>query len=185
MTDAEWEELKRESNMNKGGNLVFQPEVYDRMFIHKEQHDYEFFSQPRGNTVVLERDGVVQQCVKTFRDTNNEWSWCGGSWHLDIKKIGFKIAHQGYNFEKLNILKNEGYIHLRIVDRDMVNVPLSFFTPLADSLVYQVPFSLEKMPFENISVSLRIQSDKFSDFEDGGFDVYCILYCNTDRGIEG
>jgi hypothetical protein len=87
-----------------------------------------FFSVPRGANATLIRNGVAAAVAKTFRDTNSENANVVPTklWKIEGVSVGWRHGTPGdpANPTDRDELREGGYLHFRIVDKDIVYLPL-------------------------------------------------------------
>lgn len=87
-----------------------------------------FFSVPRGQTTTLIRAGAVGAFAKTYRDTNMENANVVPT--KMFKFIGMSISYMHEDEGELanpsdrDKIRSGGYLHFRIVDKDILYLPL-------------------------------------------------------------
>lgn len=117
----------RTQNPQKPEDL-WQP-LYDRVeYLAAGSAELGFFSQPLGATATLITGGVAAAKTKSYRDTNMQNSNVVPTKLFRFEGISLAYMHLtqnlATNLADREILRNGGYLRFRIVDKDIINIPM-------------------------------------------------------------
>lgn len=162
---------------------LWQP-LYDRAhYAAAGTSDLSFFSVPKGQTATLiEGQSINTTRTKSYRDTNNENANVVPTKMFKIVGISIGFIHQDpdnvANSQDRTLVRDNGYINFRIVDKDIIFLPLlslpesnpiiATSTTATSSTInssagggghsvpmYKFPIPITINPYENFSVSMK------------------------------
>ncbi len=179
---------------------LYQP-LYDRVnYAAAGSSELSFFSVPRGQTATLIRGGTAATVSKTFRDTNIETSNVVPTKMFKLTGVSLAFIHEDEG-EKANPvdrdkIRSGGYLHVRIVDKDLLYIPLILIPELNPFLIasttensvtvlgaaggggigskmyyFGIPITLN--PYENFTIKAIFDGTVTTT---KSVDVYCILH---------
>ncbi|MBT9168126.1 MAG: hypothetical protein DDT19_01471 [Syntrophomonadaceae bacterium] len=182
---------------------LWQP-LYDRVnYAATGTPELSFFSVVRGQSAPLIRAGVIGTFSKTFRDTNMENANVVPTKMFKFVGISLAYCHQIEgdiaNPADRDRIRSGGFLRFRIVDKDILILPLVTFpevnpfavgatsttvTAATSSMLgaaggggsnvpmYKLPIPITLNPFENFAVTISLDGIVTTTRP---VDVYCIL----------
>ena len=178
---------------------LWQP-LYDRANIATSvPSQVSFFSTPRGQQATLIRGTSASSVSKTFRDTNMENANVVPTKMFKFVGISWAIVHSSRNAATnavdRELIRDGGYLHFRIVDKDLLYLPLIQLPELnpmtavsttatsttinayaggggANIPMYKLPIPITLNPFENFTLTLNFDG---SITLSNTLDIYIIL----------
>jgi len=183
---------------------LWQP-LYDRVNINKTvPSQLSFFSNPRGQTVnlVMGNAGVVAVSkTKTYRDTNMENSNVIPSKLFKFTGVSIAYVHASQsavtNPDDRGLIRDGAEFHLRIIDKDILHIPLISIPELSPILsvattatstsmlsaaggggagipMYKFPIPITLEPFQNFNINLNFDVGTAITLANT-MDIYVIL----------
>ncbi len=173
---------------------LWQP-LYDRAHFDSGYSSMSFFSIPRGQSATLILAGAVVSKVKTHRDTNMENANVVPTKLFKFIGISLGFCHEtegaATNPADRDILRNGSYFRFRIVDKDIIYLPLISIPEVNPFVVatttaslgcaggggqnvpmYKLPVPITLNPYENFTVEINVDG---SLTVSNSMDVYVIL----------
>jgi hypothetical protein len=155
-----------------------------------------FFSLPRGQSATLIRAGATGTFTKTYRDTNMDNANVVPTKMFKFVGIGVAFVHEdegeAQNPTDRDKIRSGGYIQFRIVDKDLLFLPLVFLpeaNPFTTNTtnnslgaaggggqnvpMYRLPIPITLNPYENFSVTMNFDGTVATT---KAVDVYCSLF---------
>jgi hypothetical protein len=160
---------------------LWQP-LYDRVnYPAAGSSQLSFFSVSRGQSATLIRAGATGTFTKTYRDTNMENANVVPTKMFKFVGISLAYVHEdegeAANPIDRDKIRSGGYLHFRIVDKDILYLPLVFIpeanpntiaatTATATTIIgaagggganvpmYKLPIPITLNPYENFTVTL-------------------------------
>src|SRR3972149_7527045 len=180
---------------------VWQP-LYDRVNIATTlPGQVSFFSVPKGQTATLITGTATAVIAKSYRDTNIETANVVPTKMFKFVGISLGFVHLNNNLASnttsRNMVTKAGYLQFRIVDKDLLFIPLiaiPYVNPfaavatttgatdiMADNPgagqgigMYKLPIPITLNPYENFSVTLNFTTAASVTIAET-LDVYVIL----------
>lgn len=182
---------------------LWQP-LYDRVNVASASgsvaSQLSFFSTPKGQSATLiTGTSAPASKTKTYRDTNMDNAGVVPTKMFKFVGISLAFVHQTRqsttNPADRTLLLDGGYLHFRVVDKDLLYLPL-FSIPVLDPIsgisttansttmfatnpgggagmaMYKLPIPITINPYENFTVDMNF--DGTLTFT-GGLDIYVIL----------
>ncbi len=175
--------------------------LYDRVhYPAAGSNELPFFSNPRGTSVTLIQAGAATTVSKSYRDTNMENSGVVPSKMHKISGISIGFVHEDEgepaNPHDREKIRSGGYLQLRIIDKDILIVPLIMIPELNPNVIgattattttiignagggglgakmYQFSIPITLNPNENFSVKMNFTGTVTTT---KAVDIYCFLH---------
>jgi len=147
-------------------------------FAAAGQASLSFFSVARGQSTTLIRAGATGTFSKTYRDSNMENSNVVPTKLFKFVGISIAFVHEdegeAQNPADRDKIRSGGYFHFRIVDKDILYLPLVFIPEVnpfvvntttaslgaaggggANVAMYKLPIPITLNPYENFNVTMN------------------------------